>query len=90
VVIDRIRALRASGVSRRAIAGVLFEPRAFKAGRAAEHDRGTYPVWLLPDDHVAVGHDRWSAESRVSFKDAIDRLARKVPPEVPLPWSRGR
>jgi len=54
----------------------------------AELKDGLYSVWLLSGTAVRVQDDSEQTESKVSFKDALDRLARKVPPEHPLPWHR--
>ncbi|MEO7033609.1 MAG: hypothetical protein ABI548_07020 [Polyangiaceae bacterium] len=56
----------------------------------AEVVNGVYTVWLMSGSEIDALDTSHSADSKTSFKEALDRLALKVAPDVPLPWQRGK
>jgi hypothetical protein len=53
----------------------------------AEQTAGQFKVWVLGAPIVDALDETHEAVSSRSFKEALDKLAAKFPPEVPLPWA---
>jgi hypothetical protein len=56
----------------------------------AEFANGVYSVWLMTGPGIDPLDTSHSADSKTSFKVALDRLALKVAPDLPLPWQHGK